>query len=444
MRRRDFLTTTTALLATRMAHAGAAGPSSQSPANAARATPASAAEARALAAVDDAADLDLLQRMIRMRSYSGGGEESPLARFLQDQMNQLGLRTRLIEVEPGRFDAVGVLPGTGGGTSLMLNGHIDTNPVGVGWTVDPFAAVIKDEMIYGIGVSNMKASCAAMYGTARAIVKSGTKLRGDLVLAFVVGELQGGVGTLKLIQEGVRADTFIVGEPTDLAVMTTHAADLSLEISTIGDTRHLSKMEEAISSIDTMFLVIERLKRMPFTGPDDEDARSVRRVNVGSMKAGLGREYLDWRPPQVPDFATIKASIRFGPGQSEESVLADVRRELDALTRENPKVKTELQVIRRGALPPPHAFQVPRTEPIVQTVVSAYDRVLGDAPPVGAVRPYSFYGSDASHLQHIAGMKGVVCGAGGKYNTMPDERVELAQFRAATRVYTIAAVDVCG
>jgi acetylornithine deacetylase len=62
---------------------------------------------------------------------------------------------------------------------------------------------------------------------------------------------------------------------------------------------------------------------------------------------------------------------------------------------------------------------------------------------VGAVAPYRYYGSDASHLQHLGGMTGVVCGAGGKYNTMPDERVELVQFRAATRVYALAALAVC-
>jgi acetylornithine deacetylase len=397
-----------------------------------------------LSAIDDDADLELLQQMIRMRSYSGGGEESPLAREMVARMNQLGLETRLVEVEPGRHNAVGVLRGAGGGASLMLNGHIDTNPVGEGWTVDPLAGLVRDGMIYGIGVSNMKASCAAMFGAVRALVASRTRLRGDLVLAFVVGELQGGVGTLKLLEEGIRADTFIVGEPTDLAVMTTHAADLSLEITTIGVTRHLSKMEEAVSAIDTMILVIERLKQIEFTGPADADAASVRRVNVGSMRAGLGREYLDWRPPQVPDVATIRASFRFGPGQTQETVLADIDRELRALTAAHPEVRTEMGVIRRGALPPPRAFQVPRDAPIVRQVVDAYRRVLGGEPPVGAVRPYSFYGSDASHLQHVAGMSGVVCGAGGKFNTMPDERVELDQFRAATRLYALAAHAVAG
>lgn len=393
--------------------------------------------------IDDAEDLALLQRMIQTRSYSGGGEESALARIMVGQMDALGLETRLIEVEPERYDAVGWLRGTGGGTSLMLNGHLDTNPVGLGWTVDPFEGLVRDEMVYGIGVSNMKASCAAFYGAARALVRSKTPLRGDLLLAFVVGELQGGIGTLKLLNEGIRADTFIVGEPTDLALLTLHAASLTVEVSTLGVTRHLSKREESVSAIDTMLLVIDRIKKMEFSGPEDEELESVRRVNIGSMRAGLGREMHDWRPGQVPDVATIRMSVRYGPGQSENSVIEDLRRELSDLSSTDSRVRFEVVSRKREELPPPRAFRVDPSEPIVRAAARAYEQVLGAEPPMGAVPPYRYYGSDASHLQHLANMKGLVCGAGGKYNTMPDERVELPQFRAATRLYALTALEVC-
>ena len=299
-------------------------------------------------------------------------------------------------------------------------------------------------MVYGIGVSNMKASCAAFLGAARAIRRAQIELSGDLLLAYVVGELQGGIGTLKLLNEGIRADTFIVGEPTDLAIVTLHAASLTVEVNTLGVTRHLSKKEESVSAIDTMFQVVDRIQTMSFSGPNDEDLASVRRVNIGSMQAGLGREMHDWRPGQVPDFATIRMSVRYGPGQTEGSVIEDITRELDALSKEDPRIRTEVAARKREGLPPPRAFQVDPNEAIVQASVDAYRKVLGAEPRLGAVAPYRYYGSDASHLQHLAGMKGVVCGAGGKYNTMPDERVELEQFRAATRLYALTALAICG
>jgi acetylornithine deacetylase len=397
-----------------------------------------------LSEVDDASDLALLRRMIQTRSYSGSGEEGALAELMIEEMKGLGLETRLIEVEPGRYDAVGWLRGSGGGTSLMLNGHLDTNPVGLGWTVDPLEGLVRDGMVYGIGVSNMKASCAAFFGAARSFVNASVQPRGDLVLAYVVGELQGGIGTLALLNEDIKADTFIVGEPTDLAIVTLHAASLTVEVSTLGVTRHLSKKEESVSAIDTMIRVVERIQSMSFSGPDDEELASVRRVNIGSMRAGLGREMHDWRPGQVPDFATIRMSVRYGPGQSESSVIADIESELAKLSREDPRVRTEVFSRKREELPPPRAFQVAREEPIVQATARAYRDSVGEKPLIGAVAPYRYYGSDASHLQHLAGMKGVVCGAGGKYNTMPDERVELPQFRAATRLYALTALEICG
>ena len=397
---------------------------------------------RVLAAVDDAADLRLLQEMIRMRSYSAGGEESALAKKLVADLHGLGLEARLQEVEPGRFNAIGTLKGTGGGRSLMLNGHIDTNPVGVGWTVDPFGGLVRDGFVHGIGVSNMKASCAAFFGAARAVRRSGVRLRGDLVLTFVVGELQGGVGTKRLVAEGLRTDHFIVGEPTDLALMTLHAANVEFAVHAYGVTRHMSKAEEAVSAIDTMYLVIERLKRMTFSGPANPDYASVRRLNIGSMRAGLGREYHDWRTPQVPDVATIKVAVRYGPGQTDRGVLADVQRELDALAREDPRVKAEIAPPAASNTNRTDAFEIATGAPFVQLVRQAHRRVLHREPEVGAVAPYRYYGTDAPFLA-ATGAQGVVCGVGGKFNTMPDERVELADFHGGTRLYAAVAAEVC-
>src|SRR5581483_11061049 len=115
--------------------------------------------ARAAAdAVDEPALVDLLARLVRIRSYSAGGEEGRIAGFVAEQLRALGLEVTLQEVQPGRFNCVGRWHGAGGGTSLMLNGHLDTNPAGEGWTRDPLGGEVDDRFVYGIGVSNMKAA----------------------------------------------------------------------------------------------------------------------------------------------------------------------------------------------------------------------------------------------------------------------------------------------
>ena len=396
----------------------------------------------AAAAVDEAELVALLQQMVRIRSYSAGGEEGTIARFMQSRLATLGLESELQEVQPGRFNCISRWRGTGGGRSLMLNGHLDTNPAGEGWTKDPLGAEVDREFIYGIGVSNMKAADAAYVAAVQAVQRTGLRLRGDVVLAHVVGELQGGVGTVHMLQQGVRADRFIVGEPTDNAALTLHAGSLEAELTTHGRTRHLSKLEEGIDAIAKMMKIIPALQSMSFTGPDRPDYRGLRRVGIGVIRGGLGPEYHDWRPSLLADRCMIKFSARYSPGQTPESVLSDLRELIARLAADDPDLVADVHLNQSGQRMQMGPFEVASDADIVQTVVAAHREVTAAAPKIGAVAPYKFYGTDAAHLAQ-AGMVGLVYGPGGKYNTMPDERVELRDLFAAARVYARVIVETC-
>ncbi len=396
----------------------------------------------AAAAVDEPGLVALLSRMVRIRSYSAGGEEGRIARFMADELAALGLEVTLQEVQPARLNCVGRWPGTGGGLSLMLNGHLDTNPAGEGWTCDPLGGETDDRFVYGIGVSNMKAADAAYVAAMQAVQRTGVRLRGDVVLAFVVGELQGGVGTVHLLRQGVRADRFVVGEPTDLAALTLHAGSLEYELVTRGRTRHLSKMEEGVDAIEHMVRAMQALRAMSFSGPDRPEYRGLRRLAIGVIQGGLGPEYHDWRPSLLADRCRIRFAVRYGPGQTPESVEADIETVLDGLRRADPVFAAELCPNRGPHRLVMEPFEVLRDADIVGTVVEAHRAELGKDPPVGAIAPYRFYGTDAAHLAR-AGMLGLVYGPGGKYNTMPDERVEIRDVCAAARVYARTIVATC-
>ena len=113
--------------------------------------------------IDNDEALDFLAAMIRFKSYSGEPGETELARFMVEHMQSVGLEAVLQPVEAERFNAIGTLKGRGGGKSLLFNGHMDTNPVTEGWTVDPWGGLYDEDFIYGIGVSNMKAGDAAAF-----------------------------------------------------------------------------------------------------------------------------------------------------------------------------------------------------------------------------------------------------------------------------------------
>jgi acetylornithine deacetylase len=399
---------------------------------------------RILGMVDEKACLDFLAAMVRHKSYSATDGERALAAFMVDRMRDIGLAAELQPVEGDRVNAIGRLKGEGGGRSLLFNGHLDTNPATEGWTVDPWGGLVDDRFIYGIGVSNMKAGDAAYYCAVRTLIDAGIKLKGDVVLTFVVGELQGGVGTLAAIRHGVTADYFINSEPSDLQAITMHACAFSFVIELVGHTRHLSKREAAVDAIVAACDLVPRLNAMTFSGARSSEHQSINRVHVGVLHGALGRELHEWRAPQVADFVRIKGSGRFAPGQTREGAVADMRRELDALEARFPGLQASIRVEQAEGHRSMPAFEVARDAPIVRSINAAYQTVRGTPQPTGAITPPGFYGTDAGHFYAELGLEGVVCGPGGRYNTMPDERVDIPDYLDMIRIYLLTILDICG
>jgi acetylornithine deacetylase len=396
-----------------------------------------------LSRIDSRFCLNFLSQMVRHKSYSQTEGERQLAGFMAEQMRGIGLQAELTPVEGERVNAVGQWCGTGGGKSLLFNGHVDTNPASEGWTVDPWGGKVDDKFIYGIGVSNMKAGDAAYFCAVKTLIDAGVQLPGDVILTYVVGELQGGVGTLALIKQGLRADFFVNSEPTDLAALTMHAAAFTFVIELIGQTRHLSKREEAVDAIAAACDLIPRLNGMKFSSAASPEHERINRVHVGVVHGALGKELHEWRPPQVADYVRIKGSGRYAPGQTEAGALSDLQNLLDSLKTRFPGLATKLTPENQIGRPMMPAFEVPRDSPVVQAINRAYRQIRGTDQPTGAITPPGYYGTDAAHLRQ-AGIEGVVCGPGGRYNTMPDERVDIADYLDMIRIYLLTVLEICG
>lgn len=396
------------------------------------------------AALDEDACIARLVDMVQHKSYTETDGERALAEHMADISRELGMEAELQPVEGTRVNTIATLKGQGDGKSLLFNGHLDTNPATSGWTVDPWGGVVDDNFIYGIGVSNMKAGDAAYLCAIETIRRAGVTLKGDVILSFVVGELQGGIGTVRMIEQGVRADYFINSEPTDLQALTLHAGAFSFEIELVGNTRHLSKREEACDALAAAAALVPRINGITFSGATTPEHRSVNRGHVGVLRAGLGPEFHEWRPPQVADHAKIVGTCRYAPSQNIDVVMGDLRQMLDALVLEFPGLQTSLashDVRKNKPQMPP--FEVAVDAHIVQVMNRAHLAVRGTPQPTGAMRPPSFFGTDAAHLA-AAGMEGIVCGPGGEFNTMPDERVRKTQFIQCVKMYIHAICDICG
>ena len=193
---------------------------------------------------------ETLVRLVQIDSVNptlvpGAPGEREIAQFIQASLAAMNLTTASFEPQPGRFSVIGTLAGSGGGRSLMLNAHCDT--VGVTGMAEPFSGSIRDGKLYGRGAFDMKGSLAACMAAAKALVDSGTRLRGDVLVAAVADEEYGSLGTSDLIHH-VRVDGAIVTEPTALDVCLAHKGYLWIEVQVAGRAAHGSKFDLGIDA----------------------------------------------------------------------------------------------------------------------------------------------------------------------------------------------------
>src|SRR5947208_12757577 len=295
----------------------------------------------------DAGELvDLAGALIRIPSFKT--EETPVARFLAQFFGQRGYDVELQEIEPGRFQTIATLRGTGGGASLMLNGHTDINALTRRWKRDPWTPSLEGDRLYGHGVQNMKGGLASIIMTAEAVRRSGVRLPGDLVVACVAGETQGGEGTHYLIESGLRTDAAVVAEPFGADnLVTVHSGIVHMAIHAYGVTGHIGRLEGTVNAIHKMTAVIEALRGVQFRHAPRPDLPAFPRLNVGSVLGGRGRDYVLVEPPYVPDLCTILVDVHFVPGQTVDEIVADMRRTLDPIAARDGELRYEIQI------PPP-------------------------------------------------------------------------------------------
>src|SRR5215467_10362377 len=247
-------------------------------------------QTKVLDRIDEKEIVRLASELIRIPSFTT--EETPCAEWLANYLRDQGLPPELQEIEPGRKQTVARLAGTGGGRSIMLNGHIDIDPLASGWTRDPFSPWIADGRLYGHGIFNMKAGVTAIIMAALALRRSRAPLRGDVVVACVAAELNSGIGTLYAIRHGARTDMAVVAEPYGAySILTKHTGSMDVVIHTLGRATHISKKEHGVDAIAMMIRAIGALNAMRFTHVHDPDLPGLPRMNIGSIIGGRGRNH---------------------------------------------------------------------------------------------------------------------------------------------------------
>jgi acetylornithine deacetylase len=244
-----------------------------------------------------------------------GGGEAAVARVLAEWLECAGLEVEVEEVVPGRPNVIGVARGSGGGRTLLLNGHLDT--VGLLEPDGGLSARVEGGRLYGRGAYDMKASLAAIASAGAECTRRG--LRGDVIVAAVVDEEAASIGTESLLA-GRRADAAIVAEPTDERLCIAHRGWLAFDIETPGRAAHGSRPDlgiDAIAKMGRILVAIEELDRSLQSRPGHP------LLGTGSVHASLiegGQEYSSY-----PARCLLQGERRTIPGERREDVEAELR-----------------------------------------------------------------------------------------------------------------------
>lgn len=398
--------------------------------------------------ITGAALADFCAELVRFPSFTG--EESHLSEWLAGYFDARGYQVEMQEVESGRLQTIAVLKGTGGGSNLMFNGHLDIDPLRTGWQRDPFSPVVEGDLFYGAGARNMKAGVASMVMAAEAVRLSGKRLQGDLTIACVIGELQGGVGTTYALKHGIDADAAIVPEPVGAGyVVTTTCGVLQFSISTKGFSDHISRKENSASAISMMVRIIMALEALEFSNVDPV-LPGVPRLMVGAVIGGVGESYNMRSAAHAADICTATVDVRFLPGQTSESVLVELRGVIDAAGMDIPHFDYDLDFDSR----PPYELNrivfepavLSISEPIVSVVSHASEEIRKlPLEGRGAVAPMSYMGADSSHLTR-AGIPALLYGPTGPVRNAEDadDCVFISEMVTVSRVLASSAIRFCG
>ncbi len=371
---------------------------------------------------------DLTERLVSIDSTNpslsqAGAGEAEIAAFVADWCRDRSLDVRIVDAD-GRPSVVAVARGSGGGRSLILNGHLDT--VGVEGMADPFRPRLEDGRMYGRGTIDMKASVAAMMVTLARVLR--LPLSGDVIMTAVADEEAYSVGTTAVLDAGVTADAAIVTEPTGGNIVVAHKGFVWADVVSLGRTAHGSRPAEGTDAITKMGAFLQGLDNLQ---AELEERTGDPLLGPGSVHASVirgGREMSSY-----PATCHLGVERRTVPGETAGSVIAELEDIAERCRRADPdfRARIELTFERRP-------FSIDGGHAFVQLVKGVAARTSGREP-----RVYGESGWMDAALLSERSIPTVIYGPTGGDPHGDDEWVDVASIEVCADVLTHVAEVYC-
>jgi acetylornithine deacetylase/succinyl-diaminopimelate desuccinylase-like protein len=388
------------------------------------------------------------------------GQEKAIAEFILAWFEADGLKAVRQEVEPDRPNAVGILKGDGSGLSLGFNGHTDTSYTGTSAdlrmvaNIEPEAELkgrIVGDKVQGLGISNMKGGLAAFMIAGKALKRSGIRLKGDVVLAAVVGEISRtpigpwqaqeyrgeGIGTRHLLAHGMHTDYAVCCDGSDLNIVWTQTGVVQVKITTFGQpeaawgTKRSQYPMQEKNAIVKMTKIIDAIERWGErfeqtyvyespTGP------LLPKVNIGAIEGGA-----PYRPNYFPGVCSIYVDVRMPPQVRPVAIKHEIEQVLNALG-----LDYDMDVYRSLL-----GHEGRKVEPLVQAAEEIHAYLFGQKIKPESPDRTSIWTD--TNVYNEVGIPAIKIGPRGRRIGARNEEIDIDVMLKAAQIYALIALDIC-
>ena len=388
------------------------------------------------------------------------GQEKAVADHILAWFRANGLKAIAQEVEIGRPNAVGVLKGTGGGLSLGFNGHTDTSYTGTVEDLRMIAevepeselrGVIVGDKVRGLGISNMKGGLAAFMMAGAALKRSGVSLKGDVVMAAVVGEISRtpvgpwqskeyrgeGTGTRHLLTHGMHTDYAVCADGSDLNMVWTQTGVVQAKITTYGKpeaawgTNRSKVPMEKVNAIVRMTKAIEALERWGAQFEEKYVYQSPTgplfpKVNIGAIEGGA-----PYRPNYFPGVCSVYVDVRMPPQVRPVTIQHEMQQ---ALAVSGVECDIELYKSLLG-------HEGKNVEPLVASAREVHQHLFQRDIQVESPDRASIWTD--TNIYNEMGIPAIKIGPRGRRIGPRNEEIEIDVMVRAAQIYALMALDIC-
>jgi acetylornithine deacetylase len=400
--------------------------------------------------------VEFLKTLVSIPSVTG--EELQIQEFIARKLEEMELRVDMWEPDhdelkkhpaylpsergyKDRPNVVGILKGTGGGSSLLFNGHVDVIPSGPpdAWEHPPWSGETRGNRLYGRGASDMKSGLAAMTLAVETLARLKVKLKGDVVLEYTMDEEATGNGTLACVTRGYRADAGICCETSSLHVQPACIGRIWFEILVRGKPAGIQRRWEGINAIEKGYAIVqavstlERIRIDRLSHPLYPDKRGSLPCMVGVFQSGSF-------PSAFPDTCLLKGSLATLPGEETQKVKESFVDHILAFSKNDPWLRDNPpQVTFKGYCGDP--AEIPPQHPIVLSLSEKFRQVMARDPEITGRQG----AADIRYLIKYGQTPTVIFGPGlTEQMHANNEWVDTDDLVDATKILALTILDWCG